>query len=148
MASAPSAAEAGGRAKPSLRAVPVEVLDPEAIELLREIKDTPEFLASMLTEGLEDIANTHGRLVASLKRGHLPEIHHDAHTLRGLSLSFGAVRLAAIADRLMSISQAELDTDSRELRADLGEKYTQSVNALRQLRDQQAVGEAGGSEGN
>lgn len=147
---APGSAERGqagtgsGRGKPALKAVPVEVLDPEAFEQLREIRDSPEFLASMLTEGLEDIANTHGRLAASLKRGHLPEIHHDAHTLRGLSLSFGAVRLAAAADRLMSISQADLDAAGGELTLDLGEKYAQSVSALQQLRDQQVAAMAGG----
>ena len=131
------------KAAPRLRAVPVEFLDPEAIDNLREIKDTPEFMFSMISEGLEDLESTQARLTASLRQHRLPDVHHDSHTMRGLSLSFGAVRLAAIADRLMTISDQALAADRSQLLSELNQTYAQSVNALRELRRQYAPFEAG-----
>ncbi|MFY2764971.1 ATP-binding protein [Arenimonas sp. MALMAid1274] len=134
------------RTGPRLRVVPVEFLDPEAIENLREIKDTPEFMFSMISEGLEDLESTQARLAASLRQHRLPDVHHDAHTMRGLSLSFGAVRLAAIADRLMTISDQVLADERNQYLAELNQTYAQSVNALRELRRQYAPSEAAGRD--
>lgn len=136
-------AVAGPRGKPQLRAVPVEHLDPTALENLREIKDTPEFLFEMISAGLEDIQATHSRLVQSMKAERLSDVHHDAHTLRGLCVSFGAVRLATIADRLMRISDFDLRGTGNELLADLNAKFAESTKALRELRQQFAPDEAG-----
>lgn len=130
------------RPTPHLRVVPVEFLDPGAIEQLREIKDTPEFLFSMISEGLEDLESTQARLTESLRQHRLPDVHHDAHTMRGLSLSFGAVRLAAVADRLMTISDQSLAADRSQLLAEINQTFAQSVRALRDLRRQYAPSEA------
>lgn len=140
------AAGPGARGRPKLRAVPVAHLDPTALEHLREIKDTPEFLFEMISAGIEDIQATHGRLVQSMRGERLPDVHHDAHTLRGLSLSFGAVRLAAIADRLMSVSENDLLEHGGQLLADLNAKFSEGTTALRELQQQFAAG-AAGSEG-
>jgi two-component system sensor histidine kinase RpfC len=142
-AAAPAAAPAVSRAAPRLRVVPVEFIDPQAIELLREIRDTPEFMFSMLSEGLEDLESTQARLAESLRQHRLPEVHHDAHTMRGLSLSFGAVRLAAIADRLMTISDQALSAERAQILSEVGQTFAQSVGALRELRRQYAPSEAG-----
>ena len=139
----PAAAPEASRSSPRLRAVPVEFLDQEAIENLREIKDTPEFMFSMISEGLEDIESTQLRLTASMRQHRLPDVHHDAHTLRGVSLSFGAVRLAAFADRLMTISDQALAAERSQLLSDLQQNYAQSVSALRELRRQFSPSEAG-----
>ena len=146
---APSASAApAGPAKPSprLRVVPVAFIDPEAIDHLREIKDTPEFMFSMISEGLEDIESTHARLTESLRQHRLPDVHHDAHTLRGLSLSFGAVRLAAIADRLMTVSDQVLAADRAQFLSELHQTYAQSVSALRDIRRPYAPSEEAGRE--
>lgn len=139
-----AAAREASRPLPRLRAVPVEFLDPEAIDLLREIKDTPEFLFGMISEGLEDLESTQARLNAAMRQHRLPDVHHDAHTLRGLSLSFGAVRLAAVADRLMTISEPALQAEHSQLLADLARTYARSVAALRELRGQFASSGASG----
>jgi two-component system sensor histidine kinase RpfC len=137
-------AEGTARARPRLRGVPVEYLDPAALEHLREIKDTPEFLFAMIAEGLEDLEATQGRLANAMRQHRMADVHHDAHTLRGVSMSFGAVRLAALAESLMSISEEGLAMDRASLLADLSQKYTQSVSALRELRDQYAPQQAEG----
>lgn len=139
----PAATPSAAKPAPRLRVVPVEFLDSEAIDNLREIKDTPEFMFSMISEGLEDLESTQARLTASLRAHRLPDVHHDSHTMRGLSLSFGAVRLAAIADRLMTISDQALAADRSQLLSELNQTYAQSVNALRELRRQYAPSEAG-----
>lgn len=128
---------------PRLRVVPVEFIDPEAIDNLREIKDTPEFMFSMISEGLEDLESTQARLTESLRQHRLPDVHHDAHTMRGLSLSFGAVRLAAIADRLMTISDQTLAAERGPLLSELNQTFAQSVSALRDIRRPYAPSEAG-----
>lgn len=143
-AGSPTAVPAMSRPTPRLRVVPVEFLDPEAIEHLREIKDTPEFLYSMISEGLEDLESTQARLTESLRQHRLPDVHHDAHTMRGLSLSFGVVRLAAIADRLMTVSDQALAAERSQLLSELSHTFARSVGALRDLRRQYAPSEASG----
>jgi len=137
-----AAVPSASRPPPRLRVVPVEFLDPEAIEHLREIKDTPEFLFSMISEGIEDLESTQARLSESLRQHRLPDVHHDAHTMRGLSLSFGAVRLAAIADRLMTISDQTLAAERSQLLQEVSQTFARSVGALRELRRQYAPSEA------
>ncbi len=147
-ASAASAAAQAPAARPSprLRVVPVEFIDPEAIDHLREIKDTPEFMYSMISEGLEDLESTQARLTESLRQHRLPDVHHDAHTMRGLSLSFGAVRLAAIADRLMTVSDQALAAERSQYLSELNQTYAQSVSALRDIRRPYAPSEEAGRE--
>ncbi len=97
----------------------------------------------MISEGLEDLEGTQARLTASMRHHKLPDVHHDAHTMRGVALSFGVVRLAAIADRLMTISDQALAAERTQLVSDLTQTYAQSVSALRELRRQYAHSEAG-----
>jgi two-component system sensor histidine kinase RpfC len=122
------------RPTPHLRPVPVEYLDPEAIETLREVRDTPEFLCRMIAEGVQDIERIDEALGAALLACDLTAVHRQAHAMRGVSLSIGAARLAALADRLMTIGQRELDAGSRERHADLRRTTDLSLAALDALR--------------
>ena len=58
------------------------------------------------------------------------------------SLSVGAVRLASLADRLMSIGQRELDASGRERHAELLKTADLSLAALDALRQSVAAGDA------
>ena len=122
------------RPTPHLRPVPVEYLDPEAIETLREVRDTPEFLCRMIAEGVQDIERIDEALGAALLACDLTAVHRQAHAMRGVSLSIGAARLAALADRLMCIGQRELDAGARERHADLRRTTDLSLAALDALR--------------
>jgi len=117
-----------------LRAVPIEFLDPEAIENLRDIKDTPEFLYKMLGDGIDDLLKMEVQLSSSLVQSNVSLVHREAHAIRGVALSFGAVRLAALAHRLMTINAGALEMEKSELVADLKETSKLSVAALQQLR--------------
>ncbi|HET7656395.1 MAG TPA: Hpt domain-containing protein, partial [Luteimonas sp.] len=118
------------RATPHLRPVPVEYLDPSAIETLRDIRDTPEFLTRMIGDGMQDIERIDDALCAALLRTDLVAVHREAHALRGVSLSMGAVRLATLADRLMAIGQRELDAEGRDRHAELRKTIDLSLAAL------------------
>ena len=128
-----SAPEASPRPAPHLRPIPVEYLDPVAIETLREVRDTPEFLCRMITEGAADIERIDQSLADALLARDLPTVHRQAHALRGVSLSLGAVRLAALSDRLMKIGQRELEETADERHADLRKSTDLSLAALEAL---------------
>ncbi len=130
------------RPTPHLRPVPVEYLDPAAIETLREVRDTPEFLCRMISDGVADIERIDQALGEALMRCELTAVHRQAHALRGVSLSLGAVRLAALADRLMTIGQRELETTSHERHADLRKTTDLSLTALDALRQSLSTGQA------
>ena len=121
------------RLAPHLRPIPVEYLDPAAIETLREVRDSPEFLCRMISEGAADIERIDQSLADALLVRDLPEVHRQAHALRGVSLSLGAVRLAALSDRLMKIGQRELEETADERHADLRKGTDLSLAALEAL---------------
>lgn len=123
------------RAAPRLRPIPVEYLDPGAIETLREVRDTPEFLGRMIAEGTADIERIDQALSLALMSRDLTAVHRQAHALRGVSLSLGAVRVGALADRLMKIGQRELDDTVDDRVADLRKSVDLSLAALESLRE-------------
>jgi two-component system sensor histidine kinase RpfC len=125
-----------------LRPVPVEYLDPAAIETLREVRDTPEFLCRMIADGVADIERIDQALSGALLACDLSAVHRHAHAMRGVALSVGAVRLGAIADRLMTISQRDLEATTRERHADLRKTADLSLAALDALRQSLAAAEA------
>ena len=125
---------AAPRPAPHLRPVPVEYLDPAAIETLREVRDTPEFLCRMIGDGIADIERIDQALGAAVLACDLVAVHRQAHALRGVSLSLGAVRLASLADRLMTIGQRELEASPRERHGELRKTTDLSLAALDALR--------------
>lgn len=129
------------RSAPHLRPIPVEYLDPAAIDTLREVRDTPEFLCRMIAEGTADIERIDASLSEALLARDLPAVHRQAHAMRGVSVSLGAVRLAALAERLMKIGQRELDETAAERHADLRKSTDLSLAALQALA--QAVSSPG-----
>jgi two-component system sensor histidine kinase RpfC len=130
------------RSGPHLRPVPVEYLDPAAIDNLRDVRDTPEFLCRMIADGVLDIERIDQGLSAAVLARDLPAVHREAHALRGVCLSLGVVRLATLADRLMTIGQRELDATSGERSAELRKTLDLSLAALDDLRQSLAVGGA------
>src|SRR5690606_39873598 len=112
------------RTCPHLRPVPVEDHDAAAIDTLREVRDTPEFLCRMIDDGVQDIERIDAMLAEALVACDQVAVRREAHALRGVCLSLGAVRLAALADRLMSITQRELEATGNDRHAELDRKST------------------------
>lgn len=120
---------------PYLSPVPVEYIDGAAIEALREIKDNPEFLYSMITEGMGDLVMLSRQLLELIAKADTPAIHRQAHAMKGVAVSVGAIRLAALADRLMAITEDQLGADTSRWKADLSDTTTHSLAALDEIRN-------------
>ena len=120
---------------PHLSPVPVEYIDGAAIEALREIKDNPEFLYSMITDGMGDLVTLNRQLLELIAKVDTPAIHRQAHAMKGVAVSVGAIRLATLADRLMSITEDQLAADPSRWKADLSDTTTRSLAALDEIRN-------------
>ena len=103
----------------AISGVPVEYLDPSAIEGLREIKDSPDFLHAVITDGIADIHVLHQALADAIDGADLPGLHKQAHAMKGVALSLGVVRLAHLADRLMTMTHDVLTGSAPRWHEDL-----------------------------
>lgn len=129
---AQSAASARGPAR--LAAVPVEHVDPSILDVLREIKDQPEFIHKIIGDGIADLRTLFKLLSEAIADKDLALVHHRAHAMRGVALNIGAVRLGAQCERLMSITMAQLDASDERLHADLVSTWDGALLALEDLR--------------
>lgn len=118
----------------ALSGVPVEYLDPSAIEGLREIKDSPDFLHAVITDGIADIHGLHQALAEAIDGADLPGLHKQAHAMKGVALSLGVVRLAHLADRLMTMTHDVLTASAPRWHEDLDACVARSCQALDDLR--------------
>ncbi|QNN71670.1 Hpt domain-containing protein [Thermomonas carbonis] len=89
----------------------------------------------MIAEGTADIERIDQALSIALLACDVTAVHRQAHALRGVSLSLGAVRVAALADRLMKIGQRELEDTIDDRVADLRKSVDLSLAALQALAD-------------
>jgi two-component system sensor histidine kinase RpfC len=99
------------RRTPELAAVPVEYFSPDVIDMLREIKDSDEFVCQVLGDGLADIEKLERQMLPAIAAQDLGQVHRLAHAIKGVALNIGGVRLVALADRLMTISAEALASD-------------------------------------
>ena len=117
-----------------LSGVPVEYLDPTAIEELREIKDNPEFLHAVVADGIADIHALHQTMADAIDGSDLPGLHKQAHAMKGVALSLGAVRLAHLADRMMTMTHDTLTGSAARWHEDLDVCVAKSCQSLDDLR--------------
>lgn len=123
------------RARPvRLAPVPVAHVDPDIIDQLREVKDQPAFIYAILGEGIGDLVGIRPMLEAALASKNLSEVHLRAHAMKGVALSVGAVRLAALGERLMQVTSSQLVTSGEKLRSELDSTFEGSIEALEALR--------------
>jgi len=117
-----------------LSGVPVEYLDTTAIEELREIKDSPEFLHAVVSDGIADIHVLHQAMAEAIDHADLPGLHKQAHAMKGVALSLGAVRLAHLSDRLMTMTHGTLTGNASRWHEDLDACVARSCQSLDDLR--------------
>src|SRR5690606_24275794 len=112
----------------AISGVPVEYLDPSAIEGLREIKDSPDFLHAVITDGIADIHVLHQALAEAIDGADLPGLHKQAHAMKGVA------RLAPLAHRLMTMTHDVLTGSAPRWHEDLDACVARSCQALDDLR--------------
>ena len=113
-----------------LKIVPVEYISMDAIENLLEINSSRQFLEAMLGDAISDIDKLVEQLARSAAAEDIEAIRHEAHSLKGVSLSVGAVRLASTAGRLMGLSAQELRATRHQWLREAQELAVESVNSL------------------
>lgn len=122
-----------------LKLVPPEYISPEALENLREVNASKQFLDTMLTDAITDIEKLVGQFTDSVSARDTESIHHIAHSLKGVCLNVGAVRLASTADRLMNATTMELTTTQLQWLREVRELATHSIKALNAIMERQEV---------
>jgi two-component system sensor histidine kinase RpfC len=117
-----------------LSAVPVELVDASIVDTLREVRDQPAFISRMLGDGIDDLRTLRIELAQSIADQNLADVHSRAHAMRGVAVSVGAVRLAALCERLMKIPRPQLASSGDRLLADLAATFDGTLVALENLR--------------
>ncbi len=128
-----AAQEAVPLSPPQLKVVPDAFIDEHALDALREISESPEFLVEVLSAGISDMESQSADLIAAIDAGDIDAVRSHAHALKGVCLNMGAVRLAALASRLMTIPGNELRWTKAQWHQDIGSAIKPSVDGLREL---------------
>ena len=118
--SPPPVAPPVARRPAELAAVPVEYFSPEVIDMLREIKDSDEFVCQVLGDGLADIEKLERQILPAIAALDIGQVHRLAHAIKGVALNIGGVRLAALADRLMTMPAETLAAEPSRWQQELG----------------------------
>jgi two-component system sensor histidine kinase RpfC len=138
--------EAPRPARPVLAAVSVSPLDAEVIEELRTVSPRPEFFPRLLAEAESDMLRNGHAIAEGLANGNHATLRDSAHALRGVSANVGAVRLAALAAKVMAASREELDGARERWITDLNEALRLTIAALRkEVRDAGTPGSGSGA---
>lgn len=129
--------------RPMLAAVSVNALDESVIEELKTVSARPEFFPMLLAEAENDmVRNCQVIIEALMEPGHAP-VRDFAHALKGVSANVGAVRLQALAAKMMTTSREELDAHRERWVADLRDSLRLTVAALKKEVANAAAGGSG-----
>jgi two-component system, sensor histidine kinase and response regulator len=134
-ASAPPAAAPVATPAAAAAAPPAAVIDPQAIETLRELdEDGGMGLAHELAGSFMKMADEHlQRMEAALARGDAKALAQTAHSLKSSSANLGARRLSACyRDLELCAREGKLDAAAKLLAAVRSEQ-AQALDALREL---------------
>lgn len=106
-------------------------LDNAVIANLKELDSDDDFVARVVHTALTDIGLLSNDLTIALKRQDLPSVLDKAHAIKGIAVSVGAVRLAALAARMSQLEQPGIERDRLALISEIAEVTGQSMEALR-----------------
>jgi two-component system, sensor histidine kinase RpfC len=130
-------------ARPVLAAVSVSPLDREVIDELRSVSPRPEFFPRLLAEAESDMLRNSQLIIEGLSHANHATLRDCAHALKGVSANVGAVRLSALAAKIMSASREELDGSRERWISDLNEALRMTIAALRKEVRDAASGSSG-----
>ncbi|WP_149193095.1 ATP-binding protein [Luteimonas suaedae] len=130
-ASAPSHAKRGTA---ELSTVPIAYVDLDMIDALREIKDTPEFLIRIIGDAMADLTTLRDDMSRAIMDMQIPAVHRVAHTMKGVALSVGAVRLGSLAGRMMELTYTGLESDQGRWQRDVSETMENTLAALGEVK--------------
>ena len=106
-------------------------IDQDAMAELRELGNDSPFFEQLLGTAAADIDVLCVVLIDALLLKDLEKTRRNAHALKGISVSVGAVQLSSIATRLIHIGQADLHRESAALAAEIERTAARSISSLR-----------------
>lgn len=122
--------------RPVLAAVSLNALDQSVIDELRAVSSRPQFFPTLLAEAENDMLRSGQLVLDALTHANHALLRDSAHALKGVSANVGAVRLLALASKMMATPSEELYAARDRWAADLNETLRLTVAALRkEVRD-------------
>ncbi|MFL6718068.1 MAG: ATP-binding protein [Burkholderiaceae bacterium] len=109
---------------------PTDWIDNTVIANLKELSSNDDFLARVVNTALTDLRLLSNDLTAALKKQDLRLVLDKAHAIKGIAVSVGAVRLAALASRMSQMEQPGIEQDRLALITEIAEVTLQSMQAL------------------
>lgn len=106
-------------------------IDNTVIASLKELGSNDDFVTRVVNTALTDIRSLSNDLTAALKKQDLPSVLDKAHAIKGIAVSVGAVRLAALAARMSQMEQPGIEQDRLALITEIADVTMQSMQALR-----------------
>ncbi|HET9032760.1 MAG TPA: ATP-binding protein [Dokdonella sp.] len=119
------------RTRPTLAAVVVNPLDRGVIDELKSVSTRPQFFPTLLMEAEQDIFHSGQQIIEAITENRYGAVRDAAHALKGVSANVGALRLFALASKLMQAPRDEFEREKDRWINDLGESLRDTVAALR-----------------
>jgi two-component system, sensor histidine kinase RpfC len=133
-------------ARPMLSAVAVSPLDRDVIDELKSVSARPEFFPNLLSEAENDIQRSCGQIMEAIALQNYSLMRDAAHALKGVSANVGAVRLFALASKLMIAPREDVEAATDRWSVDLGDELRATVEALKkEVGDARAAALANGT---
>jgi two-component system, sensor histidine kinase RpfC len=118
-------------ARPTLSAVAVSPLDRDVIDELKSVSARPEFFPNLLSEAENDIQRSCRQIIEAMSLQNYSLMRDAAHALKGVSANVGAVRLFALASKLMIAPREDVEAAVDRWSVDLGDELRATVEALK-----------------
>lgn len=116
-----------------LQSVAPRFLDDAVIDELIKSSDRPEFIVQIVRNAIMDIERISGALKVALLNNDVLKTHDTALALNGIANSIGAVRIAAVASKLIRIDSDDLLSKGLSWEQDLAQAKVQTMGSLRSL---------------
>jgi two-component system sensor histidine kinase RpfC len=115
----------------SLVPVATTYIDRDVIAGLRLVFPRQAGMVELLESAISDTQKNYDAIIEAIESGNVVSLRERAHALKGVTESVGAVRLSAVANRLMTVARDDLTRDKLRFQADIREATVQSVGELR-----------------
>jgi two-component system sensor histidine kinase RpfC len=115
----------------SLAPVSTKYIDRDVIAELQTVFPREAAMANLLESAISDTQKNSDAIVEAIESNNVVSLHERAHALKGVTDSVGAVRLSAVANRLMKVARGDLAANRGRFQADIREATVQSVGELR-----------------
>ncbi|HEX2090006.1 MAG TPA: PAS domain S-box protein [Actinomycetota bacterium] len=109
------------------------VLDPEALERLRQAVGNDEVVGQLARTFLEDSERILGELRVDITSGRAEETRRQAHSLKSTAATFGAMDLSTLCRELESVAQTGTLDGAKDVLARIQDEFTRVRAAIAEM---------------